>query len=85
MDSGYLGEWSRRAGGQGEGGGGGVVAKLCPTLATPWTVVRQAPLSMRFSRQEYWSGLPFTSPLEGRHGQKKGPLRHRAGAQVVYA
>ena len=29
---------------------------------TPWTVARQAPLSMRFSRQEYWSGLPFPSP-----------------------
>ena len=26
---------------------------------TPWTVARQAPLSMRFPRQEYWSGLPF--------------------------
>ena len=30
--------------------------------AIPWTVVRQAPLSMRFPRQEYWSGLPFPSP-----------------------
>ena len=28
----------------------------------PWTVVRQAPLSMGFLRQEYWSGLPFPSP-----------------------
>ena len=28
-------------------------------FATPWTVVTQAPLSMRFPRQEYWSGLPF--------------------------
>ena len=44
------------------GGGGGVVAKSCPTLATPWTVARQASLSMGFSRQEYWSGLPFPSP-----------------------
>ena len=39
-----------------------LVAKLCPTLATPWTVACQAPLSMGFSRQEYWSGLPFPSP-----------------------
>ena len=31
-------------------------------LATPWTVAHQAPLSMGFSRQEYWSGLPFPSP-----------------------
>ena len=44
------------------GGGGGVVAKSCPTLATPWTVARQVSLSMGFSRQEYWSGLPFPSP-----------------------
>ena len=29
---------------------------------TPWTVAHQAPLSMGFSRQEYWSGLPFSSP-----------------------
>ena len=31
-------------------------------LATLWTVAYQAPLSMRFSRQKYWSGLPFPSP-----------------------
>ena len=30
--------------------------------ATPWTVACQAPLSVGFSRQEYWSGLPFPSP-----------------------
>ena len=29
---------------------------------TPWTIARQASLSMGFSRQEYWSGLPFASP-----------------------
>ena len=28
----------------------------------PWTIAHQAPLSVRFSRQEYWSGLPFPSP-----------------------
>ena len=44
------------------GGGGGLVTKLCPTAATPWTVTLQAPLSMGFSRQEYWNGLPFPSP-----------------------
>ena len=31
-------------------------------FATLWTVAYQAPLSMEFSRQEYWSGLPFPSP-----------------------
>ena len=31
-------------------------------FVTPWTIAVQAPLSMGFSRQEYWSGLPFPSP-----------------------
>ena len=31
-------------------------------FATPWTVAHQAPQSMEFSRQEYWSGMPFPSP-----------------------
>ena len=31
-------------------------------FAAPWTVAHQAPLAMAFSRQEYWSGLPFPSP-----------------------
>ena len=33
-------------------------------FVTPWTIVHQAPLSMGFSRQEYWSGLPFPSPWD---------------------
>ena len=33
-------------------------------FATPWTVAQQVPLSMGFSRPEYWSGLPFPSPGE---------------------
>ena len=41
---------------------GGLVTKFCPTLVTPWTVARQAPLFMGFPRQEYWSRLPFPSP-----------------------
>ena len=40
----------------------GLVIKSCLTLATPWTVVCQASLSMGFSKQEYWSGLLFPSP-----------------------
>ena len=31
-------------------------------FATPWTLACQAPLSLGFSRQEYWSGLPFPTP-----------------------
>ena len=35
----------------------------CPTLCwTPWTVAHQASLSVEFSRQEFWSGLPFPNP-----------------------
>ena len=43
---------------------GGLVAKSCLTLAIPWTGAHQAPLSMGFSRWEYWSELPFPSPEE---------------------
>ena len=38
------------------------VSLPCLTLATPWTVAHQAPLSMGFSRQEYWGGLPCLPP-----------------------
>jgi len=41
---------------------GGLVAKSCLTLVIPWTAACQAPLSMGFSKQGYWSGLPFPSP-----------------------
>ena len=44
-----------------EHGGGGLVTKSRSTLATPWAVAHQAPLSMGFPRQEYWSDLPFPS------------------------
>ena len=40
----------------------GLVTKSCPTLATPLTIGHQAPLSMAFSKQGSWSGLPFPSP-----------------------
>ena len=44
-------------------------------LVTPWTVACQAPLSMGFSRQEYWSGLPFLSPRDLPHSamESKSP------------
>ena len=41
---------------------GGLVAKMCPTLATPWTVACQAPLLTGLPRQEYQSEFPFPSP-----------------------
>ena len=45
-------------------------------FAIPWTVAHQAPPSMGFSRQEYWSGLPFPSP-------QKGALKTVWGSLVV--
>ena len=39
-----------------------VCTQSCPTLCNPMTVARQAPLSMEFSRQEYWGGLSFPPP-----------------------
>ena len=40
------------------------MAKLCPTVVTTWTVAHQAPLSMGFSKQRYWSELTFPSPAD---------------------
>ena len=47
--------------GQGESVAKVLVTQSCPT---PWTIACQVPLSMGFSRQEYWSELPFPSPEE---------------------
>ena len=38
------------------------VTQSCPTSVTPWAMARQAPLLVEFSRQEYWSRLPFPTP-----------------------
>ena len=57
-------------------------------FATPWTIAYQAPPSVGFSRQEYWSGLPFPSPgalpnpgtqvsrIAGRPSEPPGKLQH---------
>ena len=39
-----------------------LVIQLCPTLFISWIIAHQTPLSMEFSTQEYWSGLPLPSP-----------------------
>ena len=50
-------------------------------FATPWTVAYQAPPSLEFSRQEYWSGLPFSSPGDLRNpGIKPGSPTMQADA-----
>ena len=43
-------------------------------LATPWTAAYQAPPSMGFSRQEYWSGVPWPSPWETLHSIESNSL-----------
>ena len=39
-----------------------VICSVMSNSVIPWTIAHQAPLGMEFSRQEYWSGLPFPSP-----------------------
>ena len=71
------------------------VAQSCPTLCDPWTVAHKAPPSMGFSRQEYWSGLPFPSPvcsspdssyllltiqISDQNGYRSGSMLHTLGA-----
>ena len=62
-------------------------------FVTPWTVTRQVPLSMEFSRQEYWGGLPFPPPgdlpnpgTEPRSSKLRAdslPLSHQSAAQDI--
>ena len=55
-------------------------------FATPWAVTCQAPLSMGFSRQEYWSGLPFPSPRDLPDPEMEPAVsRTEDGAQVTKA
>ena len=54
-------------------------------FATPWTVVREAPLSMGFPRQESWSGLPFPSPGDLPHpGIEPRSIVSCTGRPVLY-
>ena len=43
----------------------GHVGSVTSNSVTPWTMACQSPLSMGFSRQEYWSGFPFSTPNTG--------------------
>ena len=58
---------------------GCLVAQSCPTLWTLWTVSSQAPLSMGFPRQEYWSGQPFPSSRESSWPRDWTWISHIAG------
>ena len=56
------------------------------SFVTPWTVACEAPLSMGFLRQEYWSGLPFPSPGDlPNPGIEPTPLMSPASAGVFFA
>ena len=63
--------------------GGGSVTRSCPTLATPWTVPYQAPLSTGFSRQEYLSGLPFSSPGKSLNFNPRAAGNHRVALNRI--
>ena len=65
FSSGYIDKWGERAINTYSDNIGMLLISLSvvlDSLATPWTVACQSPLSMGFPRQEYWSGLPFPPP-----------------------
>ena len=53
-------------------------------FVTPWTVAHQAPLSIRFSREEYWSGLTFPTPENLRYPGIKPESLHLLHWQVGF-
>ena len=58
----------------------------CLTLNNPWTVAHKASLSMGFSKQEYWSGLPCPPPRDLPHpGIKPTSLKSHALAALFFA
>ena len=61
------------------------VAQSCLTLRDPWTAAYQAPPSMGFPRQEYWSGLPVPSPKESWGASKKNFGRENRNAKTQEA
>ena len=73
------------------------VAQLCSDSCDPWTVAHQAPLSVGFFRQEYWSGLPFppsgdlpnlgiepASPVSPVWQADSSPLSHQGSHWITY-
>ena len=63
--------------------GGGLVAKLCPALETPWTVAHLSPLSMGFPRQENWSQLRFSFSRESSQPRDRTRVSGIAGRLFV--
>ena len=52
-------------------------------VATPWTAAYQAPLSMEFSRQEYWSGVPLLSPIISARNTHRLPLKTSQSTDIT--
>ena len=62
------------------------VCSVVPNSVTLWTVACQAPLSVQFSRQEYWSRLPFPTPEDILDPEinPTSPVSHCIGRQILY-
>ena len=63
---------------------GGLVAKSCPTLATPWTIACQSPLSMGFSRQLHSTGVGCHFLLQGIFPSQESSLGLLHCRQILY-
>ena len=63
-----------------------VRAQSCPTLCDPWTTALQSPLSMEFSKQAYWNGLPFPTPGESSQHRDRTHISYISctGRQILY-
>ena len=63
-----------------------LIAKPCLTLVTPWILAHEAPLSLGFSRQEYWSRLPFSFPgyLPDPGIKPRPPVLQALAKQILY-
>ena len=60
-----------------------VCTQSCLIFEIPWTVIHKAPLCMGFSRQEYWSGLPFPLPGDLPHARIKPSVPTTAGRVFI--
>ena len=61
------------------------VAQSCPTPSNPVAAAYQAPPSMEFSRQEYWSGLPLPSPGYGKWDLKQSDITEYMSTCPIYS
>ena len=80
-----IGDWNAKVGSPETPGSEVKLLSLVQLFATPWTVAHQAPLSMGFTRQEYWSGLPCLPPGDVPDpGMEPSSLRSPALGKLLY-